>query len=55
LLTGGNDLFETKLAVAENSDESNEHGDLRCCIRLAQAMQGSCQQGARSALKEIGP
>jgi hypothetical protein len=24
-------------------------------IRLAQAMQGSCQQGARSALEEIGP
>ena len=30
LLTGGDDLFEAKLAVAEDSDESNEHGDLRC-------------------------
>jgi hypothetical protein len=29
LVAGGNDLFETKLAVAENSDESDEHGDLR--------------------------
>jgi len=29
LIAGGDDFFETKLAVAENSDESNEHGDLR--------------------------
>jgi hypothetical protein len=29
LVAGGDDLFETKLAVAENSDESDEHGDLR--------------------------
>ncbi len=29
LLTGGDDFFETKLAVAENGDESDEHGDLR--------------------------
>ena len=29
LLTGGDDFFETKLAVAENSDKSDEHGDLR--------------------------
>jgi hypothetical protein len=29
LVTGGDDFFETKLAVAENSDESDEHGDLR--------------------------
>jgi hypothetical protein len=29
LVTGGDDLFETKLAVAENSDECDEHGDLR--------------------------
>ena len=29
LVAGGDDLFETELAVAENSDESNEHGDLR--------------------------
>jgi hypothetical protein len=30
LVTGGDDLFETKLAVAENGDKGNEHGDLRC-------------------------
>jgi hypothetical protein len=29
LVAGGDYLFETKLAVAENSDESDEHGDLR--------------------------
>ena len=29
LVAGGDDLFETELAVAENSDESDEHGDLR--------------------------
>ncbi len=29
LVTGGDDLFETELAVAENGDESDEHGDLR--------------------------
>jgi hypothetical protein len=29
LVTGGDDFFETKLAVAENGDESDEHGDLR--------------------------
>jgi hypothetical protein len=29
LVAGGDDLFETKLAVAENSDKSDEHGDLR--------------------------
>ena len=29
LLAGGDDLFETKLAVAENSDKGDEHGDLR--------------------------
>ena len=29
LVAGGDDLFETKLAVAENRDESDEHGDLR--------------------------
>src|SRR3982074_2738462 len=29
LVTGGDDLFETQLAVAENGDESDEHGDLR--------------------------
>jgi len=29
LIAGGDDLFETKLAVAENGDESDEHGDLR--------------------------
>src|SRR5712692_7155663 len=29
LITGGNDLFQTELAIAENGDESNEHGDLR--------------------------
>jgi len=29
LVTGGDDFFETKLAVAENSDKSDEHGDLR--------------------------
>jgi hypothetical protein len=29
LVTGGDDLFKTKLAVAENGDESDEHGDLR--------------------------
>jgi hypothetical protein len=29
LVTGGDDFFETELAVAENSDESDEHGDLR--------------------------
>ena len=29
LVAGGDDLFETKLAVAENGDERNEHGDLR--------------------------
>ena len=29
LVAGGDDLFETKLAVAENGDESDEHGDLR--------------------------
>jgi hypothetical protein len=29
LVTGGDDFFETELAVAENSDKSNEHGDLR--------------------------
>src|SRR6476469_8933011 len=27
LVAGGDDLFETKLAVAENGDESDEHGD----------------------------
>lgn len=32
LLARGNDLFETELAVAENGDKSNEHGDLRCCF-----------------------
>lgn len=26
LVTGGDDFFETELAVAENGDESNEHG-----------------------------
>ena len=30
LITGGNDFLKAKLAVAENGDESNEHGDLRC-------------------------
>ena len=29
LVTGGDDFFETKLAVAENSDKGDEHGDLR--------------------------
>ena len=29
LVAGGDDLFETELAVAENGDESDEHGDLR--------------------------
>ena len=29
LVTRGDDLFETELAVAENGDESDEHGDLR--------------------------
>ena len=29
LVTGGDDFFETELAVAENGDESDEHGDLR--------------------------
>ena len=29
LITGGDDLLQAKLAVAENSDKSNEHGDLR--------------------------
>ena len=29
LIAGGDDFFETKLAVAENGDESDEHGDLR--------------------------
>ena len=29
LVAGGDDLFETKLAVAEDGDESDEHGDLR--------------------------
>jgi hypothetical protein len=29
LIAGGDDLFETKLAVAEDGDESDEHGDLR--------------------------
>jgi hypothetical protein len=29
LVAGGDDLFETKLAVAENGDESDEHGNLR--------------------------
>jgi len=29
LITGGDDLLKAKLAVAENSDKSNEHGDLR--------------------------
>jgi hypothetical protein len=29
LITGGDDFLKAKLAVAENSDESNEHGDLR--------------------------
>ena len=29
LVAGGDDLFETKLAVAENSDKGDEHGDLR--------------------------
>jgi len=30
LLAGGDDFLETDLAVAENSDKSDEHGDLRC-------------------------
>jgi hypothetical protein len=29
LVTGGDDFFETELAVAENGDKSDEHGDLR--------------------------
>jgi hypothetical protein len=29
LIAGGDDLLKAKLAVAENSDKSNEHGDLR--------------------------
>jgi len=29
LITGGDDFLKAKLAVAENSDKSNEHGDLR--------------------------
>jgi hypothetical protein len=29
LVAGGNDLFETELAVAENGDKSDEHGDPR--------------------------
>ena len=29
LVTGGDDFFETELAVAKNGDESDEHGDLR--------------------------
>ena len=29
LVTGGDDFFETELAVAENGDEGDEHGDLR--------------------------
>src|SRR5947207_1178493 len=29
LITGGNDFLQAQLAVAENSDKSNEHGDLR--------------------------
>ena len=29
LFAGGDDFFETELAVAENGDESDEHGDLR--------------------------
>jgi hypothetical protein len=28
LLTGGNDFLQAKLAVTENSDESNKHGHL---------------------------
>src|SRR3954467_4548183 len=28
LLTGGNDFLQAQLAVAENSDKSNKHGDL---------------------------
>jgi hypothetical protein len=29
LLAGGDNFFEAKLAVTENGDEGNEHGDLR--------------------------
>jgi hypothetical protein len=29
LITGGDDFLQAKLAVAENGDKSNEHGDLR--------------------------
>src|SRR3954447_896223 len=29
LITRGNDFLQAQLAVAENSDKSNEHGDLR--------------------------
>ena len=29
LLTGGNDFFQTQLAIAENGDKSNKHADLR--------------------------
>ena len=45
LVAGGDDFFETKLAVAENSDEGNEHGgpSLIRNIQFVQPMQGSCQ------------
>jgi hypothetical protein len=44
LLTGGNDFLRTQLAVAENSDKSNKHGDpsLMKNTRSGQPMQGSC-------------
>src|SRR5271169_1770031 len=29
LLTGGNDFLQAELTVAENSDKSDKHGDLR--------------------------
>ena len=29
LITGGNDFLEAELAVAEDGDKSDEHGDLR--------------------------
>jgi hypothetical protein len=44
------------LAVAENSDESDEHGDLRCCFSVRSRYAGfmpalACTCG----LQEIGP
>jgi hypothetical protein len=46
LITGGNDFLKAELAVAENSDESDEHGDLRGEEYPAGlSMQGLCHVG----------